>query len=174
MIDRQGRLGGKVSILDLGALLVILGVLVGLLIVPSKSGYSIAQVATAVTKPVEIAIMVRGLTVKEPDRLLQPGEKTSILIRNQERGKVEIKRVEVLVPKIPVPKLDGTVVTVEDPRLADTYVRDFAITLAGKAQVTGEEVVIAGEKVKIGTPIEIEGARYSIRGSVMGIEILER
>ncbi|MCS6958756.1 MAG: DUF4330 domain-containing protein [Pseudanabaenaceae cyanobacterium SKYGB_i_bin29] len=174
MIDQQGRLFGKVSILDIGAVLLILGVLAGLLVVPSKSGYSVAQVATAVSKPVEIEIMVRGLTVKEPDRLLQPGEKTSILIRNQERGKVDITKVEVLIPKIPVPKLDGTVVTVEDPRLADTYVRDFAITLAGNAQVTGEEVVLAGEKVKIGTPIEIEGARYSIRGSVMGIHILNR
>ncbi len=172
MIDREGRLFGKVSILDIGAVIIVVAALLGLLIVPGKSGYSTAQIATAVTKPVEIEMMVRGLTVRDPDRLLKAGDQTSILIRNQERGKIDIKKVEVLIPKIPVPKLDGTVVTIEDPRLADTYVRDFAITLGGNAQVTGEEVVFANEKVKIGTPIEIEGARYSIRGSVMGINIL--
>lgn len=172
MIDGEGRLFGKVSILDIGAVLIIVGAVLGLFIVPGKSGYSTAQIATAQTKPVEIEIMVRGLTVREPDRLLKEGEMTSILIRNQERGKIEVRKVEVLVPKIPVPKPDGTVITIEDPRLGDTFVRDFAITLAGNAQVTGEEVVFANEKVKIGTPIEIEGARYSIRGSVMGINIL--
>ncbi len=172
MIDREGRLFGKVSILDLGAVLIIVGAIVGLFVVPGKGGYSPAQIATAVTKPVEIEIMVRGLTVREPDRLLKVGDKTSILIRNQERGKIDIKKVEILIPKIPVPKLDGTVTTIEDPRLGDTYVRDFAITLGGNAQVTGDEVVFANEKVKIGTPIEIEGARYSIRGSVMGINVL--
>jgi hypothetical protein len=172
MIDREGRLLGKVNIVDLAAILIIVATAFGLFVVPGKSGYSTAQIATAQTKPVEIEIMVRGLTVREPDRLLKEGAMTSILIRNQERGKIEIKKVEVLVPKIPVPKPDGTVITIEDPRLGDTYVRDFAITLAGNAQVTGEEVVFANEKVKIGTPIEIEGARYSVRGSVMGINIL--
>ena len=44
IVDSQGRLFGKVSILDIGAALIILMVLVGIFVVPGDSGSSIAQV----------------------------------------------------------------------------------------------------------------------------------
>lgn len=169
ILDRQGRLFGKISILDLGAIAAVLLALVGLFLVPGNNGNSIAQIATAETKPVEVEIMVRGLTVIDPDDLVKAGEKTDIIIRNQPRGQVEIKTVKVLVPKIAVPKLDGTVVALPDPRLADTYVRDFAIVLAANAKVTSDGVIFGSDKVKVGTPVDIEGAKYIMRGSVMSV-----
>jgi len=56
ILDSQGRLFGKVSILDFGAALVILLVLVGIFF-PGTSG-SVAQVGIA-TKPVEVDLIVR-------------------------------------------------------------------------------------------------------------------
>ena len=169
ILDRQGRLFGKVSILDLGAIAAISLALIGLFLVPGNNGNSIAQVGSAETKPVEVEIMVRGLTVVDPDNLIKAGEKTDIIIRNQPRGEVEIKSFKVLIPKIPVPKMDGTVVAVPDPRLADTYVRDFAVTLSANAKVTDDGVIFGSDKVKIGTPVDIEGAKYIMRGSVMAV-----
>jgi hypothetical protein len=169
ILDRQGRLFGKVSILDLGAILAIVIALFGLFFVPGKSGDTIAQIGTAPIKPVEVEIMVRGLTVRYPDQLVQVGEKTQIIIRNNPRGEVEITAAEALIPKVPVPMLDGTVKALEDPRLSEIYVRDFAITLAGDAQVTNDGVIFGGEKVKIGTQVEIESPKYVMRGSVMDI-----
>ena len=75
----------------------------------------------------------------------------------------------VLIPKIPVPKLDGTLAVLPDPRMADSYQRDFAITLAANAQVTNDGVIFASDKVKVGTTIEIEGPKYLIKGSVMDV-----
>lgn len=170
IIDQQGRIFGKFSVLDLTAIGAIGVSGIGLFFVPSNSGTSIAQVLTAETKIVEVQMMVRGLTVLEPEQLIKVGETPNVIIRNQPRGKVNIKAVRLLVPKIPVPKLDGTVITVPDPRLQDTYSRDFVITLTANAKITNDGVVLDGDKVKVGTPLEIESAKYVMRGSVMAVK----
>jgi Domain of unknown function (DUF4330) len=169
ILDRKGKLFGKISVLDLGAIAVILLTLVGVFLIPGNNGNSIAQLSNPDTKPVEVDIMVRGLTVLKPNDLVKAGDKTNIIIRNQPRGEISVKKVVVLVPKIPVPKLDGTLAVLPDPRLADTYVRDFAITLSANAQVTNDGVIFASDKIKVGTPIDIEGPKYIIRGSVMDV-----
>ncbi len=169
ILDQKGRLFGKISIMDLGAIAIVSLTLVGLLLVPSNSGTSIAQIVTAETKPVEVEMMVRGLTVVDPESLIKVGERPNIVIRNQPRGQVTVKVVKILVPKIPVPKADGTVNIIPDPRLEEIYSRDFAITLQANAKVTNDGVVLESEKVKVGTPIEIESPRYIMRGSVMSV-----
>ncbi|AFY74968.1 hypothetical protein Syn7502_03068 [Synechococcus sp. PCC 7502] len=169
ILDQQGRLFGKLSIVDVGAIAVISVSLVGLFLVPSNTGTSIAQIVTAETKPVEVEIMVRGLTVVDADNLIKAGERPNIIIRNQPRGQVTVKAVKVLVPKIPVPKADGTVNIITDPRLEETYSRDFAVTLGANAKITSDGVILESEKVKVGTPIEIESAKYIMRGSVMAV-----
>ena len=77
ILDPQGRLFGKVSLLDIGAALVILLVVVGIFFFPGTSG---AQIGVA-TKPVEIDVIVRGLSVRDPQQLfeqgLKPGGKTN-------------------------------------------------------------------------------------------------
>jgi hypothetical protein len=169
ILDQKGRLFGKLSIVDIGAIALISLALIGLFLVPSNSGTSIAQIVTAETKPVEVEMMVRGLTVVDPVNLIKAGEKPNIIIRNQPRGQVTVKAVKILIPKIPVPKADGTVNVIPDPRLEETYARDFAITLSANAKVTNDGVVLESEKVKVGTPIEIESPKYIMRGSVMAV-----
>jgi Domain of unknown function (DUF4330) len=169
ILDRKGRLFGKISILDLGAIAVILLTLIGVFLIPGNNGNSIAQLSNPDTKPVEIEMMVRGLSVLKPNDLVKEGDKTSIIIRNQPRGEISVKKVVVLIPKIPVPKPDGTLVVLPDPRLADSFQRDLAITLTANAQVTNDGVIFASDKVKVGTTIEIEGPKYLIKGSVMDV-----
>jgi hypothetical protein len=84
LLDSKGRLFGKISILDIGAALIILMVLVGVFFYPGTSG-SVAQVGVT-TKPVEVDVMVRGLTSSNPDKLfetIQNSETANIIIRNQ-------------------------------------------------------------------------------------------
>ncbi|HEY9657224.1 MAG TPA: DUF4330 domain-containing protein, partial [Allocoleopsis sp.] len=68
ILDSKGRLFGKISILDLGAALIILMVVAGIFLFPGGSG-SVAQVGTN-TKPIEVDVMVRGLTVRDPQALI--------------------------------------------------------------------------------------------------------
>jgi len=168
-LDRQGRLFGKFSILDIGAIATILIVLIGLFIVPGNSGSSIAQMLSAENKTVQVEMNVRGLSATNPQTLVKVGDKVNIIIRNQPRGEVTIKKVDISTPKVVAAKADGTAVYFEDPRALSTSQSDLVITLESTARVTNDGVVFGNEKVKVGTSIDIEGSKYIIRGSAMAV-----
>ncbi len=169
ILDRQGRLFGKLSILDIGAIATILIVLIGLLLVPGNGGSSIAQILSAENKTVQVDMNVRGLSAIDPQNLVKIGDQVKIVIRNQPRGNVTVKKVEISVPQIVAAKADGTAVYFADPRAVATSQSDLALTLEATAQITNDGAVFAGEKVKVGTSIDIEGPKYLIRGSAMAV-----
>ena len=174
LIDSKGRILGKVSILDLGAACVILLVIVGIFFFP---GTPITEgiVAQTKAKPIEVDVLVRGLSVADFDGLVQEfqEEKTAnIVIRNQPAGKVEIKSVKPLPRTTPVPQPDGTVKALPDPRPEVTMIKDLILTLGGKAQITGNGAVLdSTKKVKIGTPIQLEGKDYDFNGSIIAVRV---
>ena len=172
ILDSQGRLFGKVSILDLGAALVILLVLVGIFFFPGTSG-SVAQVGVT-TKPVEVDLIVRGLNVRDPQQLFdqgfKEGGKTNIIIRNEPHGQIDIKSVKQLPRTILVPQPDGSIKELADPR-ANQYSTDMLLTLGGKAQITKDGPVIGNSKLKIGNPIELDGYNYNFNATVIDLRI---
>ncbi|NET33623.1 MAG: DUF4330 domain-containing protein [Cyanothece sp. SIO1E1] len=174
ILDAKGRLFGKVSLLDVGAALIILMVIVGIFLIPGTSG-SVAQVGVQ-TKPVEVDIMVRGLTVRDPQvflKNLQETQKTNIIIRNQPYGQVDVKSIQSLPRSVSVPQPDGSVIALDDPRPELNYTLDMLITLGGDAQITSSGPVLGNSKIKIGTPVELEGTIYNFRSSVVDVRILE-
>ena len=173
ILDSKGRLFGKFNILDIGALLVILLVIGGIFLFPGTTG-SVAQVGVT-TKPIEVDLVVRGLKVRDIDRLseggkLKTGEKTNVIIRNQPYGQIPIKSIEVLPRKIIVTQPDGTVKLIPDPR-ENVFSTDMLLTLAGKATMTDGGPVLGNSKVKIGMPFELEGFNYNFRGSVIDVRV---
>ncbi|MEM9220454.1 MAG: DUF4330 domain-containing protein [Cyanobacteria bacterium P01_F01_bin.150] len=174
ILDSKGRLFGKISILDLGAALVIAFTISGIFLVPGDSG-SVAQIG-AETKPVEVDLMVRGLTVADPDALFQSIQKegkTEIIIRNQPFGEVDVKDVKRLPRSVAVPQPDGSVKAFDDPRPELDFTIDMLVTLEGEAEVNGDAVVFGNNKMKIGNPVSIEGLTYRINTSIVGVRILE-
>ncbi|WP_017658981.1 DUF4330 domain-containing protein [Baaleninema simplex] len=172
-LDSKGRLFGKVSLLDVGALLVIVMVFVGIFLFPGTSG-SVAQINTT-TKPVEVSVIVRGLSVLDPEGFLQNLRevgKTNIIIRNQPSGQVNVKTVERLPRMLAIPQPDGSVKELPDPRAEELYSINMMLTLGGDAQITDNGVVLGGSKLKIGTPIELEGKNYNFNGSVIEVNTL--
>ncbi|MDX2230844.1 MAG: DUF4330 domain-containing protein [Leptolyngbyaceae cyanobacterium bins.349] len=171
VVDSQGRLFGKVSLLDIGAALVILLVVFGIFVYPGASG-SVAQSNTT-TKPVEVEVVVRVAT-QNVDSLLKPGEKTSIIIRNQPYGEVKIKSVKELPDTVSVPLDNGTVKATPDPRPEVALSRNMIVILEGNAQITKNGPVLGNNKIKIGTPIELEGFKYNFTNlNVRDIRILD-
>lgn len=171
ILDSQGRLMGKISILDLGAALVILLVIVGIFFFPGTSG-SVAQIGVA-TKPVEVDVVVRGLSIRNPQELIKEFEtkkKTKVIIRNQPYGEVGIKSVRELPRTVLVPQPDGTVKALPDPR-KDVFSTDMLITLTGNAQITSNGPVLGNSKIKVGTPIELEGLEYNFNASAIDVRI---
>lgn len=168
ILDSKGRLFGKVSILDLGAALVILAVVVGITF--GTSG-TVAQLND--TKPVEVEVLVRGLSVRDPEALIaefNEQKKTNIVIRNQPYGQVEIKSVEQLPRTLAVPQPDGSVKELDDPR-SNSFSTDLLIVLGGQAQITNDGPVFGNSKVKIGTPVQLEGPDYNFNASTIDVRV---
>ncbi len=175
ILDSQGRLFGKINLLDLGAALVILLVIIGIFIFPGTSG-SVAQVGTK-TLPIEVDLVVRGLNIRDPEQLFQQGfskgGKTNVIIRNQPYGQIGIKSIQQLERTITVPQPDGSVKELIDPRV-NNFSTDFLLTLEGKAQVTDNGPVLGNSKVKIGMPFELEGFNYNFNASVIDIRLKDK
>ena len=171
IIDSQGRLFGKVSILDLGATGVILLAVAGIFFFPGTS--VIPGVAQSNVKPIEVEVLVRGLSVGDFDALqaqFQENQEVSIVIRNQPAGTVEITDVEPLPRTTPVAQPDGTVKALPDPRPEVALIHDLILTVVSQAEVTNSGVILDGaKKVKIGTPIRLEGTTYDFNGTIITV-----
>jgi hypothetical protein len=176
IIDSKGRLFGKVSILDLGAICIIFLVIVGIFFFPGTP-LTEGIVAQTQAKTIEVDVLVRGLSVKDFNGLLQEfkDEKTAnIVIRNQPAGRVQIKSTQPLPRTTVVPQPDGTVKALPDPRPEITMIQDLILTLEGKAQITNNGAVLDNtKKVKIGTPIQLEGKDYDFNASVIAVRVQE-
>jgi Domain of unknown function (DUF4330) len=172
ILDSQGRLFGKLSILDIGAGLVILLVVIGIFFLPGKTG-SVAQIGVK-TKPVEMDVLVRGLSVRNPNGLIKEFEKNkkaNIIIRNQPHGEVEVTAVKRLVDELAVPQPNGTLKVLPDPRVEDSYRLNMILTIAGKATMTETGPVLGNNKLKIGTSVELDGPLYNFNGSVIEVRV---
>ncbi|HEY9902591.1 MAG TPA: DUF4330 domain-containing protein [Candidatus Sericytochromatia bacterium] len=170
ILDSKGRLFGKVSILDIGAALVILSVVVGIFFNPYTSG-SVAQ--TNATKPAEIDVLVRGLNVRNPEALMNQfikQKKTNIIIRNQPYGQLDVKSIKSLPRTLAVPQPDGSLKALPDPR-PDAFSTDMLLILGGEATITKDGPVLGNSKIKIGTTLELEGPDYNFNASVIGLRV---
>ena len=173
ILDSQGRLFGKVSILDVGAALVILLVIIGIFFFPSTTGTSIAQVGIK-TRPVEVDVLVVGLSARSPKELLKEGEKANFIIRNQPSGQIDIKSINFLPKTVTASQPDGSVKALPDPRPELAYSTNMLLTLEGKGQITSNGPVLGNNKITIGTPVELEGEAYRFPASVIEVRVQDQ
>lgn len=174
ILDSKGRLFGKISLLDIGAGLIIVTVIVAVFFYPGTSRTVLP--AGAVTENIEVDVMARGLTVLNPEEFLADMKTegtTNIIIRNQPYGQVDIKDVKPLPRSTAVSQPDGSVKSFPDPRPELGFTADMLITLSGPAQITEYGPVFGNSKVKVGTPIELEGKLYNFKASTVAVRIIE-
>jgi hypothetical protein len=164
VVDRQGRLFGKFNLLDIGAALVILAVVVGLI-------FGTTATTTAITggKPIEMDVLVMGLSASNPKGLIQQGQKTNFIIRNQPYGEVDVKAVEYLTRTVTVSQPDGTVKALDDPRPEMKFSNNLKLTLVGNGEETAKGFVLGNSDIKVGTPVELQGKTYSFKASVLDV-----
>ncbi|HLP92357.1 MAG TPA: DUF4330 domain-containing protein [Nostocaceae cyanobacterium] len=174
ILDSKGRLFGKINLLDLGAVIVILLVILGIFVFPGTSGS--AQVGANIV-PIEVDLVVRGLNVREPEQLFKngftKGGKTNVIIRNQPYGEIGIKNIQILPRTVNVFQPDGSVKEMADPK-TNNFSTDMLLTLEGKANRTDTGFVLGNSKIKIGMPFELEGFNYNFNASVIDIRKIEK
>ncbi|MEB3340936.1 DUF4330 domain-containing protein [Okeania sp.] len=173
ILDSQGRLFGKISILDFGAVLIIFMVLLGIFVFPGTSKNTVAQVGSVVSKPVEVDAIAIGVKGRNPEKLIKAGEKTQLIIRNQPYGEIDVKSVEFMTRKVAVPQPDGTVKALRDPRDEELFSQNVLVTLKGQGRITDDGPVLGNIKLKIGTTIELEGMDYNFNASVIDVRVQE-
>lgn len=167
MIDSEGRLFGRVNLLDLGILLVLAVALVAFGL--TRSGKAGIHAKVEGTTMAEIDCFIRG-SIGDPAGLMKAGDKTFITLRNVPYSAVEVVKVTSKPKSISVPSADGkSVIALPDP--AEPYGADMLVTIREKATVTDDGVVFGDSKVKIGTPIELEGFKYRLRGSIIDVRV---
>jgi hypothetical protein len=172
ILDAQGRILGRVSILDLGAVVIIVLVLIGIFFAPGSGG-SVAQVGAS-TQPIEVDLLFRSVIASSPDDLLQTlqtDETTNMVVRNQPSGTVNLLQVKATPRSTAVPQPDGSVIALPDPRPELDYTIDLMVTIGGEAQITDDGPVLGGAKLKIGTTAELAGQTYTMVGKVADVRL---
>ena len=168
LIDNRGKLFGAINLLDaVIACAVVVGV-VG--VVAVKSGHtSIASMATK-TGPTEVDLMIRANI--EDLSMFKAGDKAFITIRNQPYNKVDIVKVQAKRSEIAVPTNDGKDFRItQDP--TTPFASEVVLTLRDQGMLTDDGIVWGGQKLKVGVPIDVEGMKYRLRGSVLDVRMLD-
>ncbi|NJK64001.1 MAG: DUF4330 domain-containing protein [Synechococcaceae cyanobacterium SM2_3_1] len=165
VVDDQGKLLGWVSVLDAGLLLVLLVAVITLVLGAPQQVGGVVQLGNVPIQSVEVDLLVRGVSSRDLAPF-QTGDSASVIIRNQPYGRVEITEIETVPVPVPLVLADGEIDLAD---AADPYRLDLLLTLAGEAQVAKDGVVLGNNKVKIGTPLELETPAATLGGTVVDV-----
>lgn len=169
MIDAEGRLFGRINLLDLSILLVVALAILGFGL--AKAGRAGINAKVTGNTPVEVDLFIRG-SIQDPDSLIKKGEKTFITLRNVPYSAVTVVSVTSRRKTITVQAPDGKSVTaLPDP--SEPFGKDIVVTIREQGAVTDDGVVFGDSKIKVGTPIEIEGFKYRLKGSIVDVRTPE-
>ena len=130
--------------------------------------------ATGSVKPVQVSVDIRNLPIADRagffGAALDHG-RTSIVIRNQPAGTVELMEILDLTSQLAELLPDGRIIQAQDPNRQVQGTVDARFVLQGDATVSPTGVVMAGTNLKIGSPVELEGPLYRVNGVVSGVEV---
>ena len=130
--------------------------------------------ATGSVKPVQVSVDIRNLPIADRagffEAALDHG-RTSIVIRNQPAGSVELMEILDLTSQLAELLPDGRIIQAQDPNRQVQGTVDARFVLQGDATVSPTGVVMAGTNLKIGSPVELEGPLYRVNGVVSGVEV---
>ena len=158
----------KISIVDIIIIFTVITALaVGYLTFKKVRQTSDKQILA--TSQIEFHVLVRGFSFTGMDFPIKQGEKTFITIRNVPYTELEVKNV-ISQPRKTGILVDGAYKIINDPAFPNLY--DMVVIISDEAKVTKDGAVVGGNKIKIGLPITIEGAKYKLNGTVSDIEIL--
>jgi len=128
--------------------------------------------ATGSVKPVEVSVDVRHLQVVDSEAFLEGIREegtVSIVIRNQPAGRVALLSVDDISRPLTQLLPDGTVLEAEDTSPARGLHARFRLMADAETGPSG--VVFGGTKLKVGSPVELEGRLYRVNGFVSGVAL---
>lgn len=155
-----------INLIDLMVLFVAVAFILGIGL--ARTGHAGVNKQVRGEGTAEFDLFIRG-PIANP-ALFKVGDKTFITIRNQPYAGLTIRSVKVTPKTITVPVPEG-VKAYPDP--SDPFSKDVVITLREHAQLTEDAIVLGGNKIKVGVPIDIEGFKYRLRGTIVDVRLVE-
>lgn len=168
-LDSEGRVFGKINIVDAAVGLLLVLAIVGVVLIKSKGHITASHVAKA-DVDIKVYVQVSSLKTMKKD-LFKPGETTSITIRNQPRGDVRIDTVKTEPYQVTLMGAGGRPVSVPDTSEPNSM--NYYLTLLDHATETPDGYVTEGVKVKVGLPIELEGFDYRVTGKIVDVKAIK-
>ena len=148
--------------------IIIIALFVGLLTLKGKRATSSNQIEATVN--VELEIYLRGVATTSDEPLFVKDDETFITIRNVPYTKLKIKDVKFEKRKVMLPTINPKkpYVVVNDDTAPFQY--DYLVSVVDSAKITKDgDAVVGGNKVKIGLPITLEGAKYKLNGVITNV-----
>jgi len=169
---KNGKIFGKINIIDFAVVAVIVLAILGVVLVKAGKHVTSAGIIKE-TGTVEFDVVMRGQKLSKDEDLFTKGDKTFITIRNVPYTSLKIVDCirEPWKTIIPDPKNPSQAIAVTDPTAPYTY--NFFVTLEDKAVITPDGPVIGGNKIKIGLPVVLEGYKYRLQGVVSDVRVKE-
>ena len=149
-------------------LIIVIALIAGALTFSGKRATSSNQIEASVD--IELEIYLRGVTSTSDEQIFKPEEETFITIRNVPYTKLKIKDVKFSRRKIMMPQLNPKkpYILVNDE--TSPYQYDYLVRVVDSAKITKDgDAVVGGNKVKIGLPITLEGAKYKLNGVISNV-----
>ena len=134
-----------------------------------KLNNQLAQ-ATGSMKTVRVQVDARNLPLADPEGFLQSArddQSLSLIVRNQPAGRVQVVAVDQVRRSLVELLPDGYVNQAEDP--TDPELFHLRFDLEAKAETGPSGIVFGGTKLKIGSPVELEGTLYRVKATVSGV-----
>lgn len=163
---------GRWSVVDLAAGLAVALAAAGVLWSPKLS--SVVARATGGEVPVTVSVDVRGEPAVDSAALIRAIEsegKVSIVIRNAPHGTVKVAKVLPLQRRLTILTPEGKLVSTPDPNQKTFGTFDARFILEGRGRKGEGGVVFGNQTLKIGAPVELEGANYRFNGNVTNLTI---
>ena len=162
--------GRRVSWLDAAAGGLAIAALVGVVWSP-KLNNQLAR-ATGSTKTVRVQVDARHVPLADPAALIQSArddQSLSLIVRNQPAGRVKVVDVDQVRRSVVDLLPNGEVNQAEDPTEPEVYHLRF--DLEAEAETGPSGIVFGGTKLKIGSPVELEGTLYRVKATVSGVAL---
>lgn len=164
MLDAQGRLFGRINIIDLSFLIIVLATASGLAWVMSGNSPLEKKITARGTASVMVAI--RGARVQDP-KIFKEGEMVFITIRNQRYEPVRVTQIVQRPRQVVFLGNDNKPVVLTDPTTPEVI--DVDLTFEHPAEDTAEGVVMGGHHMKVGNSVELDAYGYRFNGSIMKV-----
>ncbi|WP_392349816.1 DUF4330 domain-containing protein [Parasynechococcus sp.] len=160
--------GRKVSLLDAIAGSIAVAALAGVVWSP-KLNNQLAK-ATGSVKAVQVQVDARNLPLADPTAFLQSArddQSLSLIVRNQPAGRVQVLAIDEVRRRLVELQPNGQVIQDDDP--TSPLLHHVRFNLEAQATIGPSGIVFGGTKLKIGSPVELEGTLYRVNGTVSGV-----